>query len=220
MSHSLTKIKKTLKDCYLGQALLFFEKTKSTNDDLKIRAEKGAPEGLTVAAEIQTCGRGRHGRPWLSLPGKGVYMSVLLRPNWPATEGVFMNMLASLAVARMLENKWRLKGVRLKWPNDVMVNGRKIAGILVEPRIKRSIIEFAVVGIGVNVLQSEDDFKPLGKDLATSLRLEGRSASCDEVLTSVLQELDVCYVMARQSDKSRIIQEWSSRQLKQQQPKQ
>jgi len=211
MKRRLQKIRMVLKDCQLGQPLLFLKETASTNDVLKARAGKGAPEGFTVAAEYQKCGRGRQGRPWLSLPGMGVYMSVLLRPNWPATDGVFMNICASVAVARALE-KWRPKQVRLKWPNDVMLNGRKIAGVLVEPRIKRTVIEFAVVGIGVNVLYNESDFKTLGPGLATSLRLEGVSADCDQVLVRVLTELDICYTMARQDDKSRILKEWSLRQ--------
>jgi len=212
MKRRLQKITAALKDCCLGHALLFLEETASTNDVLKARAEKGAPEGFTVAAECQTRGRGRQGRPWLSLPGKGVYMSVLLRPAWPATDGVFLNICASVAVARALEH-WRPKLVRLKWPNDVMLNGRKIAGILVEPRIRRAAIEFAVVGIGINVLQRAGDFEPLGAGRATSLCMAGVAVDCDQVLARVLRELDICYTMARQDDKSRILREWSSRQF-------
>ena len=212
MKRRLEKIRMALENCRLGQPLLFLDKTESTNKVLKARAEKGAPEGFTVAAEHQTCGRGRQGRHWLSLPGRGVYVSVLLRPNWPATDGVFMNICASVAVARALE-KWRPNKVRLKWPNDVMLNGRKIAGVLVEPRIKRAVIEFAVVGIGVNVLHCESDFKTLDPGLATSLRLEGVTVDCDQVLARVLNELDICYTMARQDDKSRILKEWSLRQF-------
>ncbi|MBU0714418.1 MAG: biotin--[acetyl-CoA-carboxylase] ligase [Verrucomicrobia bacterium] len=212
MKRRLEKIRMALEDCRLGQPLLFLDKTGSTNEVLKARAEKGAPEGYTVVADHQTCGRGRQGRHWLSLPGKGVYLSVLLRPNWPATDGVFMNICASVAVARALE-KWRPKQIRLKWPNDVMLNGRKIAGVLVEPRIKRAVIEFAVVGIGVNVLHCASDFEPLGQGIATSLRLEGVNVDCDRVLARVLNELDICYTMARQDDKSRILQEWSLRQF-------
>jgi len=211
MKRHLQKIRIALKDCQLGQPLLFLEETGSTNDVLKARAEQGAPEGFTVVAECQTRGRGRHGRPWLSLPGKGVYMSVLLRSHWLATDGVFLNIFASVAVARALEH-WRPEKVSLKWPNDVMLNGRKIAGVLVEPRIKRTVIEFAVVGIGVNVLQRASDFEPLAPVLATSLRQEGVVVDCDQVLVRVLNELDICYTMARQDDKSRILQEWSSRQ--------
>ncbi len=192
--------------------MLFLDKTGSTNEVLKARAEKGASEGYTVVADYQTSGRGRQGRHWLSLPGKGVYVSVLLRPNWPATDGVFMNICASVAVARALE-KWRPKQVKLKWPNDVMINGHKIAGVLVEPRIKRALIEFAVIGIGINVLHCDDDFKTLDPGRATSLRLEGVSVDCDQVLTRVLNELDICYTMAQHDDKSRILKEWSLRQL-------
>ena len=214
MKRRLQKIRKALKDCRLGQPLLFLAETGSTNDVLKARAEKGAPEGFAVVAECQTHGRGRHGQPWLSLPGKGVYMSVLLRPNWPATDGVFMNICASVAVARALEH-WRPKLLRLKWPNDVMLNDRKIAGVLVEPRIKRAKIEFAVVGIGVNVLHRESDFDPLAPGMATSLCLAGVAVDCDQVLVRVLNELDICYTMARQDDKSRILKEWSLRQEQQ-----
>ncbi len=212
MKKRLEKIRISLKDCRLGQPLLFLDKTGSTNDVLKTRAEKGVPEGFAVVAECQTCGRGRQGRHWLSLPGKGVYVSILLRPNWPATDGVFINIFASVAVARALET-WQKHGVRLKWPNDVIFNGRKIAGVLVEPRIKRAVIEFAVVGIGVNVLQSDNDFKTLDPGRATSLRMEGVTADCDQVLIRVLQEMDIYYTMAHQADKSRLLKEWALRQL-------
>ncbi|MBI2438197.1 MAG: biotin--[acetyl-CoA-carboxylase] ligase [Lentisphaerae bacterium] len=189
--------------------MLLLKEAPSTNDVLKARAEKGALEGLAVVAESQTRGRGRNGRGWLSLPGKGVYMSVLLRPNWPATDGVFLNICAALAVARALEKL--LRGVRLKWPNDIILNGRKVGGVLVEPRIRRAVIEFAVVGIGINVRHRKPDLKPLGQALATSLRLEGVRVDCDQVLTRVLKELEICYSMARQDDKSRILQEWALR---------
>jgi len=212
MKRRLEKIRMALENCRLGQPILFLEKTGSTNEVLKARAEKGAPEGYTVVAEQQTSGHGRQGRPWLSLPGKGVYVSILLRPSWPATDGVFINICAAVAVARALE-KWRPNQVRLKWPNDVMLGGRKIAGVLVEPRIKRAVIEFAVIGVGVNVLHGEQDFKTLDPGKATSLRLEGVSATCDQVLTSVLNELDICYTMAHQDDKSRILREWAARQF-------
>lgn len=212
MKRRIKKIRMATEDCRLGQPLLLLDKTGSTNEVLKEKAENGAPEGFTVVAEQQTSGHGRQGRAWLSLPGKGVYMSVLLRPNWPATDGVFMNICASVAVARALE-KWRPKQVRLKWPNDVMLNGRKIAGVLVEPRIKRAVIEFAVVGVGINVLHCEDDFQTLAPGLATSLHMEGVHVDCDQVLVRVLNELDICYTMTRQDDKSRILKEWSLRQI-------
>jgi BirA family biotin operon repressor/biotin-[acetyl-CoA-carboxylase] ligase len=211
MDRRLRAFKKALVNSRLGQELVLLKETGSTNDGVKERAEQGAPEGFTVVADRQTSGRGRRGRSWLSLPGKGVYLSVLLRPHWPATDAVFLSICSAVAVARVLE-QWRLKAVRLKWPNDVLVQGRKIAGVLVEPRIKKQVIEFAVVGVGVNVLHREPELAPLGPGRATSLHMEGVHAECDLVAVQVINALDICYFMAQQEDKGRILKEWLARQ--------
>lgn len=164
-------------------------------------------------AGSQTAGRGRRGKQWLSLPGKGVYLSLLLRPRWPACESPFISFFSAVAVARALE-RLRLGAVQLKWPNDVLVKGRKIGGVLIEPRISAGRIEFVVVGIGINVLHKAEDLQPLGEGAATSCLLEGIKIDCDEVIIRVLTEFDLCYYMIQRGDKKTIIEEWTRRKIK------
>ena len=166
-----------------------------------------------IIAGTQTAGRGRRGKQWLSIPGKGVYLSLLLRPRWPAIESPFIAFFAALAAARTLD-RFNIGAVKLKWPNDLLVNGKKIGGVLIEPRLNRGQIEFVVVGVGINVLHSAGDLKPLGDNTATSCLLEGADVSCDDVIINLLAEFDVCYYMIQRGDKKAIIEEWSQRSVK------
>ena len=210
MKPNLRRIRAALSDCRLGRPLIYLDETGSTNDEVKRRAEAGEPEGLVVWAGSQTRGRGRQGRSWLSVPGRGLTFSVLIRPRWPAGDGLFLNLFAAAAVARAFAF-WHPVPAGLKWPNDVLLNGRKAAGVLAEPRIRRGVIEFAVIGIGINVSHTAVDLAPLGRSDVTSLGLEGIEAECGEVLVRTLQELDAGYLMAQQPDKGRILREWAAR---------
>lgn len=201
-----------LESCRLGKPLFYYEEVASTNDVLREKAAAGASEGTVVIAGSQTAGRGRRGKQWLSPPGKGVYLSLLLRPHWPASESPFIGFFAAVAVARALD-RLHIGQVKLKWPNDVLVGKRKIGGVLIEPRINRGLIEFVVVGVGINVLHKEEDLESLGKSAATSCLLEGADISCDTVIVNVMAEFDVCYYMIQRGDKGAIIEEWSRRNI-------
>lgn len=166
-----------------------------------------------IVAGAQTAGRGRRGKKWLSIPGQGVYLSLLLRPCWPATEAPFIAFFAALAAARTLD-RFNIGDVKLKWPNDLLINGKKIGGVLIEPRINRGQIEFVVVGVGINVLHSAKDLKPLGTNAATSCLLEGADVTCDDVIINLLAEFDICYYMIQHGDKKAIIDEWVRRSIK------
>ena len=132
----------------LGRPCRVLPKVGSTQDEALRWAKKGAPEGALVVAEEQTAGRGRRGRPWLSPGGRSLYVSVVLRPRLSPAEASVLATAAGLAVAEAVESVHHLP-TGLKWPNDVVVDGRKIAGILVEATVG---VEFvAVVGVGVNV---------------------------------------------------------------------
>jgi len=206
----LRRISSALIDCRLGQPLFYYDEVSSTNDILREKAAAGAPEGCVVIAGSQSAGRGRRGKQWLSVPGKGVYLSLLLRPRCPATESPYIAFFAALAVARTLD-RFNIGAVKLKWPNDVLINGKKIAGVLIEPRINSGALEFVVVGVGINVLHTRDDFKPLGTDAATSCLLEGADITCDDVIINLLAEFDICYYMIQRGDKMAIMDEWSQR---------
>jgi BirA family transcriptional regulator, biotin operon repressor / biotin---[acetyl-CoA-carboxylase] ligase len=153
----------------LGQVVHHFEEIGSTNDRARQLAEEGAGHGDLVIAEAQTGGRGRRGRSWSSPPGRNAYFSVILRPDLPPARAPELTLLASVALCDAL----RLAGVPalIKWPNDLLVGGRKIAGILTELGMERGVVQWVVVGIGVNVNAVEADFPEELRELATSVRL-------------------------------------------------
>jgi len=209
----LRRINAALVNSRLGKPLYYFGEVGSTNDILRDKAAAGAPEGSVVIAGSQTAGRGRRGNKWLSIPGKGVYLSMLLRPRWPSNESPYIGFFAALAAARALE-RLNLGNVKLKWPNDILVNGRKIGGVLIEPRLSRGVIEFVVLGVGINVLYTDEDLRVLKPNAATSCLLEGANVTCDEVIINLLSEFDICYYMLQGGDRKSIIEEWSQRSMK------
>lgn len=163
--------------------LLVKHSVDSTNDEIRRLAEQGMPEGLIVITDQQTQGRGRRGSTWFSPPGESLAFSVLLRPDAPKALWPRLALATGLAVAEALEEYIPLVGI--KWPNDVWVRGKKIAGILVEAGK-----DFVVVGIGLNVNTLE--FPPEVADTATSLALEnGSTISRADVLTAVIRRLSL-----------------------------
>jgi BirA family biotin operon repressor/biotin-[acetyl-CoA-carboxylase] ligase len=156
--------------------------TPSTNAVVAERARAGEAAGLVVVAEQQTAGRGRLDRTWVSPPRAGLTFSVLLRPDWPAAQWPWLPLLTGLAVTAAVREQAELEA-RVKWPNDVLVGGRKVCGVLVEVPVPGS----AVVGIGLNVTTTADELPHPG---ATSLRLEGAATvDRDTLLRAVLRRL-------------------------------
>jgi BirA family biotin operon repressor/biotin-[acetyl-CoA-carboxylase] ligase len=207
---TLQDIESNLSTNCIGHPILSYEKVSSTNDVLKDLAVHGAPEGTTVLARAQSEGRGRRGREWASVPGKGVYMSVLLRPGIPAKDAGWLAILGGVSVVRALE-LLDVSNLTLKWPNDVLAGGRKIAGILIEPRIGAGQVEFAVVGIGINVEQKSEDWTDALKETATSCHMEGVLVSCEHVIRAVLSEVDYGYPFLKQRKPERLMEEWVKR---------
>ena len=192
---------------FLGLPLLAFYEVKSTNDTLKELALAGAPEGLTVVAHVQTKGRGQRGRTWLSLPGLGSYVSVLLKADLSFSPVPWMAALAAVATAEALE-EMGLHGVSLKWPNDVLVQGKKIAGVLVEPRMGGEKVQFTVIGIGINVGHQEHHFKKTGLEDATSCSIQGLDVSVDEVIRRLLGSLDQWYALIKEGKRDHLAKTW------------
>jgi len=142
-----------------GYGLVFCESIGSTNDEAKRLARNGAPEGTLVWALEQTVGRGRRGRVWVSPPGN-LYASLILRPRCPIDQAAQLGFVAALAVGATLAStlEKRLDGLSYKWPNDVLLRGRKIAGILLESELgEDETLEFVVVGVGINLVSSPRD---------------------------------------------------------------
>ena len=171
-----------------GYPRRWLAETASTNDVARDWALAGAPDGALVVAARQTRGRGRRERTWDSPAGTGLYASFVLRPDWPADQAPNLAIVAGMAAFRALE-KAGVRDLRMKWPNDVLANGRKICGVLVEPRLGAERIEFAVAGIGINVGQGADDFPPDLRQPATSCRLENAPISVDGMLELLVQSL-------------------------------
>ncbi|NCA81251.1 MAG: biotin--[acetyl-CoA-carboxylase] ligase [Opitutae bacterium] len=171
-----------------GLPCRWLAETESTNDVAREWARAGAQEGSVVTAGRQTRGRGRRARAWESPPGTGLYASFVLRPGGLAKKAPELAIVAGMAAFRALE-KAGVPNLRVKWPNDILAAGKKICGVLVEPRIGEGQIEFAVVGIGINVGQRADDFPPPLRGSATSCRLEGAPISVDRMLEFLVESL-------------------------------
>lgn len=168
-----------------GIPYCWLAETESTNDVAREWALAGAPAGAVVVAGRQTRGRGRRAREWSSPAGTGLYASFILRPGWLAKKAPNLAILGGMAAFRALQAAG-VPRLRVKWPNDILANGRKICGVLTEPRIGNHRVEFAVVGIGINVCQQPADFPPELRATATSCRMEGVAIGVDEMLAALL----------------------------------
>jgi len=154
----------------IGRSLRVLAQAGSTNDVAVAAGREGAPDGFAVLADRQTAGRGRLGRSWESPPWLGIYTSVLLRPHVSPVQAPLLTLAVGIAAAEAVQE---ISGLlpRLKWPNDIQLDGRKIAGILVEGATQEGRLGEVVVGVGINVNQEAADFPAELRDSATSLRL-------------------------------------------------
>lgn len=156
--------------------LVYFEETDSTNNEAKRHAEDGqdkVPDGTLFITECQTGGRGRRGRSWESPAGSGIWMSLLLRPKVSPQNASMLTLVAALAVAKAVESVTGEKNCRIKWPNDIVLNKKKICGILTEMSAETDFIHYVVIGIGINVNTTE--FDEAIKDTASSLYVETKA---------------------------------------------
>jgi BirA family transcriptional regulator, biotin operon repressor / biotin---[acetyl-CoA-carboxylase] ligase len=155
---------------HIGREIIVREEATSTNDSVWQLARRGAPEGLVAFAEHQAAGRGQRGNVWESAAFKGLWFSILLRPDLPVAESARLTEWATKVIAATISNRCRRKAV-IKPPNDVFVAKRKVAGVLVEMRAQPSASHLAIVGIGVNVNQEPHDFSPAVRERAGSLAM-------------------------------------------------
>ena len=157
-------------ECPWRDTLYWYDTISSTNTEAKRLAREGAPHGTVLIAGHQTGGRGRMGRTFQSPDGQGVYLSVILRPACEPTQLMHLTCAAGVAMMRAVE---AVSGIRpqMKWINDLVVSGKKLGGILTEMSVDKGLVEYAIVGIGINCLQQPEDFPPEIAGLATSLSL-------------------------------------------------
>lgn len=185
------ELEQGLKTKTMGQSIYFYEETDTTNNRARELALEGAPEGTLVVAEKQTAGRGRRGKVWESPLGTGIWMSLVLRPQIMPAEASVLTLLCGLATAEAIEAETGLSA-GIKWPNDILINGKKTVGILTEMDCEMSQVHFVIPGIGINV--NTASFPPELADVATSLYLEsGKTVSRRRLVHKVLERLEGHY---------------------------
>jgi BirA family biotin operon repressor/biotin-[acetyl-CoA-carboxylase] ligase len=195
----------------IGRDVQVFQETASTNDVVEKMARDLVREGIVVFAESQTRGRGRLGRQWISPSGKGLWFSVLLRPQLPPAAATQLTVVSAVAVARGIERHTGLKP-EIKWPNDIVFGTRKVAGILLELGAELDHIRHVVLGIGIDVNLDADEMPEELRAIATSLRIEGgRTFDRSDLAATVLTELDAAYGRLRRGDFHEISDEWMRR---------
>ncbi|WP_028539165.1 biotin--[acetyl-CoA-carboxylase] ligase [Paenibacillus sp. J14] len=179
-----------------GKRLKLLDSTPSTQEEVRRLAEEGAPHGTLVLAEEQTAGRGRQGRRWYSPPGKGVWMSLLLRPDrQPLSIAPQLTLLTAVAVCRAIRKVTGVD-VGIKWPNDILARGRKLCGIIVESAAEDELIRYAVAGIGIDVNLAASDIPPELEAIATSLLIEsGQRIDRTSLIGAVVKELEQLYAL-------------------------
>jgi BirA family transcriptional regulator, biotin operon repressor / biotin---[acetyl-CoA-carboxylase] ligase len=177
----------------IGRDIRVFQETTSTNDIVEKLARDGVKEGVVVFAESQTKGRGRLGRKWISLAHKGLWFSILLRPDLRPQETTQLTVASATALRRAIEAETGLKP-EIKWPNDILIGGKKIAGILTELSAELDKVRHIILGIGIDVNLDASEFPAELKKIATSLKIEtGEAVPRAELAVAILRELDKDY---------------------------
>jgi len=192
----------------IGRDIRVFQSTTSTNEVVEKLARDGVKEGVVVFAESQTRGRGRLGRKWLSPARKGLWFSVLLRPDLTPLETTRLTVASATALRRAVHSHTGLEA-EIKWPNDLLIHGRKTAGILTELSAELDHIKYVILGIGVDVNLSSADFPPELRPQATSLKAElGRPVSRPQLAVAILRELDDDYARIGAGRFAELADEW------------
>ncbi|MBI3965884.1 MAG: biotin--[acetyl-CoA-carboxylase] ligase [Chloroflexi bacterium] len=185
---SVDLIRDGLDTAVFGQVVVYIPVVSSTNDVARDLASYGAPEGTLVVADAQTAGRGRLGRRWQALARCSLLCSLVMRPRLTPSESFRVTALLAVAIARAVESCHQIP-TGLKWPNDVMLNGLKLAGVLAESSLLGSQLEYVIAGFGINVNLTRSDLKPLPE--ATSLRaVLGYATDRATLLRQVLREIE------------------------------
>lgn len=205
-----SSVKEGLDTQIIGKEIHYFPSTDSTNCEAKILAYKKVPDGTVAVAEEQTGGKGRLNRSFYSPRGKGIWFSIVLRPNFVPSDAPKCTLMAAVSIAHAME-RFGLRA-QIKWPNDIMFDGRKLVGILTELSAEMSRITYIVLGIGINVNIAREEFPSELRDLATSLmEMKGERISRLEFFRAVLEEFDKLYVDIAKDQKhgfERMLDEW------------
>ncbi len=193
----------------IGKAIQSYETLESTNIQAKKMADSNAEEGTVVVASIQSKGKGRLNRTWIS-PEGGLWLSVILRPNIPPQKATLVTLMAANAVAETL-SEYGLEA-RIKWPNDVLIDGKKVCGILTEAKTMGNMIEYLILGIGINANFELSELPEDIRGASTTIKHElNKDISQDELFHRLLVHMDMYYGLLSASDYKKIIETWKEK---------
>lgn len=205
----LSKVKYCLQTRILGHPFLYFRELNSTSDMAKELAIRGAGEGTVIIAETQTKGRGRLKREWLS-PAGGLWLSIILRPKIEPKHASKLTLMVSVAVAKTIIELFRLK-TEIKWPNDVLIKGKKVCGILTEAKTSGKTLDFVVVGIGINANFRVNALPSSLQNSSTTLRENlKKDVDGEKLLRGLLEQIESYYHLFTNGKFSTILNEWRS----------
>jgi BirA family transcriptional regulator, biotin operon repressor / biotin---[acetyl-CoA-carboxylase] ligase len=187
----VAQLKEVLDTKRYGQQIHYYDTVESTQLIAHDLVRQGAPDGTIVIAEYQKAGRGRMQRPWDSSKGKGIWMTVIIRPNIAPHQAPQYTLVTAVAVVNAMKSLFKNFTPEIKWPNDILINGKKSTGILTEMIAEADQIQALLIGIGINVNQTMADFPDELQDIATSLRVqEGKEIDRALVVAKLLSYLE------------------------------
>ena len=206
-------INKHLRTKTFGRIIRFYREVESTNDVAFDLAKEGAAEGTVIIADTQTKGRGRLQRKWISPPGFNLYMSIVFRPSISSKDASILTLVSSVALFETV-NSYGIK-CQIKWPNDLLINRKKVAGVLMEMELDGERVEFVLVGLGINLNMTRGVMNNLMgevSEIATSLREDlGHEVERSEFAANAINQLEKWYEEFNSKGKSTIIDEWKKR---------
>lgn len=206
------KIKNNLNTRLIGQgSIVVYDETDSTNKQAFNLASQGMAEGSIIIAENQSSGKGRLGRHWVTFPGQGIYFSMILRPPISPSKASGLTIVAAVALSFTLD-EFKITNHEIKWPNDILINGRKASGILSEMKASPDSIDFIILGIGINLNVSSESWPDEIKDIAVSIK-DASGAEIDRCsfLQALLYNFEKYYFMFLDGNFSEIIDIWKNR---------
>jgi BirA family biotin operon repressor/biotin-[acetyl-CoA-carboxylase] ligase len=202
-----TKLKKELTTTYIGKEIHYFREVDSTNEVAKKLAMSGAPEGTVVIAESQRRGRGRRGKKWIS-PLGGAWMSIILRPNTPPLNAPQLTFTAGVAAAKTMKEEYGLE-VGIKWPNDILIENKKVCGILTEISTEIDVIDYIITGIGIDANIDLNSLPPELRDTTTSIKSElSQDISRMKLVRKFLENFEGMYNKFNQGNFRDILNMW------------
>lgn len=204
-----SEVKWKLRTRYLGREIISYRRVDSTNAIAYELAEHGLAEGAVIFAEEQVRGKGRQGRAWQSPSGSGIYMSCVLKPHMTPNEIPKITLVAAVAAARAIRDFTGLDA-KIKWPNDILINGKKVCGILTEMKAEQDRIDFIILGIGINVNTKAKDLPRGASSLREELRISGESDNISRVglAKKMLEMMEEYYNLLKNKGSGSIIEEW------------